>query len=202
MGRTLYFNKVIGNKRKRGIGEHGDEIASVDLGAGDAWPSYLRGYMIAAHRKVQAGTSRYREKMLEVIELCCPPNRVLVDIRPYYFQSFELDRVRRKEDNYERIQLDRDILMQSGDAKVWLAVAGLEPIYQLICYTATGGFTGECIKNAAKMFEALVPFLPMKQDDLKDTPYSEDELADDRYIEVAEAFKKASRCKGAVGRVF
>lgn len=181
-------------------------IASVDLGSGDAWPCYFRPIMVAAYRRVASCNSYSEEEkkeILDVILACCPPSHEKIDnnnMRCGYYHTPHAPSIfggRQKMIN-ERALFEEYTQLRLHKAGIW-SILELVLMHNRMCLTTP------TIRRVSEMMELVRNFIPLNADCLKGTPYGEVDddynLADERSIKLADAFKLASTEENVYARI-
>lgn len=162
MGRDILFFK----KNKNNIYK---KTTSVSLGSGDAWPCYFRPFFVAAYIKEKREGNN--KNILDAIELCCPPEHKITMLDEEKLYNYNLQNIVDKVNLYPFVEL------------IYLRKLNIENISSPI------------IKRVSNSMQILKNYLPYEDADLIDTPYFEADdynLADERYDELINAFKKTS----------
>jgi hypothetical protein len=213
MGRDIRFYRPAKTEEDEEDYYEKMHIASVSLGSGDAWPCYIRPLFIAAYRRVkyiadggEFGGAGDVDGLLDTILKCCPPDHSKIDntrqscgFYGHEARDFGMFSIQPRHNQIDETQLFR------GTIQLLICKAGLWPCVELLLMHARCPFTTPTIRRVAKMMEMLKDWLPFEEEDLDGTPYagveSDYNLADERWVELREAFTLAASEDEAIGVV-
>ena len=204
MGRDIHFFRT-GNFTQ--LVDESDEdfyekrcLGSVDLGSGDAWPCYFRPIMIGAYKRICSLNEMPEEKkelLTKAILRACPPSRSKTNNDNmkcgYYHQSVGSTFMGM---SFHRQNMLDECNLFDEDQQLNLHAAGVWSMIELVLMHNRMCLTTPTIRRVSEMMELVRDFVPFTKDDLIGTPYGEvDEsynVADDRWVELFDTFKKAS----------
>lgn len=196
-------------------------IVSVGLGSGDAWPCYIRPFFIAAYRRLKQILDEDRtedvskpddwkeiEAVLDAIVRCCPPDNSHIDNRKQscgFFGHVAKDftmlspTLKGRHD-----QIDETVLFRA-ETQLLMERAGLWPCVELLLMHHRCPFVTPTIRRVSAMMQLLKDFVPYETEHLNGTPYegvdNDYNLADERWVELIDAFELASKEDNVVGMV-
>lgn len=160
---------------------------SICLGSGDAWPVYLRVFMISAYLREQAEkNTQFMNLLLKICPIHCNESQITGDLMSLLFSRMQAN----------NDMLNFNYILQHADD---LKYRGLYPfVYLAKQYKYNVSLTINEIREISKMFNELQKFVPYHKEDLKYSPYYEvaDEpynLADERWEDVIKGFNEASK---------
>jgi hypothetical protein len=160
-------------------------LSSASLGSGDAWPVYLRWFLISTYRRIakldQAGLPTAKHEMLATLLRVCPANCKTID-------------------EAELFEEKNQIMLTACDAGPIIDLMTHHRQHDLGCTPRQLYWHADLIKRAAALFASLSEhFAPVADDpfvssfDYNNEPHS---VAD-----VIEAFTAAAKCPFAIGIV-
>ncbi len=226
MGRDLFFLDWFQLQRLKelqkndknfdgdGFREKNVDIGSFSMGSGDAWPVYLRFFLIAGYRKVSAEEERRlpapKEFLLETILSVIPPNHRMI---PYNVETQSLaskNNVGEEELWRRRTKFIDEDALALEENQIILTACGLGAIVELMRHHRTEQFApgykkywnSYLIQQASRCFASLKEFLePSVDGDPFDRSLSCNDLNKKDCLELIAQFEHASLFPFSIGIV-
>jgi hypothetical protein len=212
MGRDIHFYrndcKPLENESDEDFSDR-ERVANVDLGSGDAWPCYWRPIMVGAYKRILASNEYSEEKKAKILRsilACCPPSHDKTNndnLRCGYYHTPVASSFMGLSSNRQTMLDERNLFDESRQLD--LDAAGVWSIIELVLMHNRMCLTTPTIKRVSQMMELVRNFVPFSDDNLKGTPYEEVDdyynLADERWIELFDAFKLAAAEENIYARI-
>ncbi|KAI9105342.1 hypothetical protein DFS34DRAFT_5036 [Phlyctochytrium arcticum] len=199
------------------------DVDCIALGGGDSWPCYWRPWFIAAYRMVASKPQEQlecpKELALKTILACCPPNYKTVDnsnvpcgnaihcvmgvVSPFGGMRGGLGSLGDALKPQDMVVMNA--CMDANNRTVLDAI-NVDSLVELALLHQRTNLPSSVVKRVAATLTLLNEFIPTEAKHLEGTPYAEFvdsyyQLADERWEDLYESFKKAAQNKHVFARI-